>query len=81
MPTMPERMSVVETELKSVKTDVAEIKSDVKTIVGWMNEERGAREQRSSGEKKMLAVVSAIAGLIAACVGFVVDALFPLEVR
>lgn len=61
MPTMPERMSVVETDVRTVRSDVGEIKGDVKLLLGWMHEERGKRAALASERRKLLALLTALA--------------------
>ena len=68
MPTMPERMAVVETAVTDVKADVHEIKTDVKLLVSWRDEERGARRQN----RKLIAFSLTIASIVtSAIVNFV----------
>lgn len=64
MPTMPERMSVVETTLGGIETDVSEIKSDVKLLVAWRNEERGARKQRADAFRILAISIPIVSVLI-----------------
>ena len=80
MPTMPERMTAVETELKSVKEDVTVIKGDVKRLVSWVSEERGARAQRSDSNRKAMAIMTGAASLFAAIIGFLVDLITPINI-
>lgn len=60
MPTLPERMVAVETEVRQVRSDTTEIKQDVKTLLRWRDEERGARAQRALSFKFFAATLSVV---------------------
>lgn len=52
MPTMPERMATVETEVKYIRTKVDSIEGKVDTLVAAEHRRRGAAAQRQMDWKK-----------------------------
>ena len=75
MPTLPERMSVVETDVRTVKSDVGEIKGDVKLLLGWMHEERGKRAALAGERRKLIALLTALATAAGGISGVVIKVL------
>lgn len=72
MPPMGERMAAVEATVSDVKSDVAEVKADVKLLVSWMNEERGAKAQRQTTQRRDRAILGGVASVL----GFLGSAFF-----
>lgn len=68
MPPINERMAAVETEVKAIKVTVVDISSDVKKLLGWMNEERGAKRQRAASFR--------IAGVLLTILTIAINVLF-----
>jgi hypothetical protein len=64
MASLPERLSVLETDQKHLVSDVAEIKADVKTLIDLQTHNRG----RASMRAEVLSM-AAVAVSVAAAVG------------
>ena len=71
MPTLPERMAVVETKVTKVERVTDRIEHKVDELIAWRDEERGARKQRAASLRWIatgLTVLSAIVSAIVAAV-------------
>jgi len=66
MPTMPERMATVETKVETIDRRTEDTDKKVDLLVGWMNEERGAKLQRDRDARRNRTVVGAAATLLGA---------------
>lgn len=69
MPTMPERMTKVETKVEAIDKRTENTDKKVDLLVAWMNEERGAKEERERNARRTKTLFGAAATLLGAIGG------------